>query len=96
MRVARSYSWAGRIPVGEVRNQFAVNTDWMQLFAEFMCIKLDSKIWDGISLDTLLSMIIKKYITQPGLYLGNTKICGRFVKGKWKLLGNPSIQAARI
>lgn len=88
IRVPAAISWPGHIPVGEVRDQFAVNADWMPTLAELCGIELDTKELDGKSLLPV--------ITKPGsTTLHPAGYCWQFQKmwvarkGKWKLLGNP-------
>jgi len=88
MRVPAAISWAGRIPVGEVRNQFAVNTDWMPTLAELCAIKLDAKDLDGISLVPIINDNQRNTLHSQG-YTWQYKDMWAVRKGKWKLLGNP-------
>lgn len=88
IRVPAAISWVGEIPAGEVRSQFAVNTDWMPTLAELCSIKLDTKNIDGKSLLPIINDAKKETLHADGY-------CWKFNKmwvarkGKWKLIGNP-------
>jgi arylsulfatase A-like enzyme len=88
IRVPSIISWPGKIPAKQVRNQFAVNTDWMPTLAELCNIPLDVNQLDGKS----LAPIIKNETTTTAHSEG---YCWSFRKmwvarkGQWKLLGNP-------
>ena len=43
IRVPAAISWPNVLPAGEVRNQLAVNADWMPTLAELCEIKIDTK-----------------------------------------------------
>jgi arylsulfatase A-like enzyme len=87
-RVPAAISWPGKIPQNQIRDQFAVNADWMPTLAELCDIDLDTTDLDGLSL-------------VPVIQRGTTKSAHRDVftwqlgkqwatrSGKWKLLGNP-------
>lgn len=88
IRVPAAISWPGNIPAGEVRDQFAVNTDWMPTLAELCGIALDTKDLDGKSLVPVIASSASETQHSEGF-------CWAFKdmwvarKGKWKLLGNP-------
>ena len=88
IRVPSMISWPGKIPTKQVRDQFAVNTDWMPTLAELCNIPLDVNQLDGKS----LMPIIKNETTTTAHSDG---YCWAFRKmwvarkGQWKLLGNP-------
>jgi arylsulfatase A-like enzyme len=88
IRVPAAITWPNRIPKGAVRDQFAVNADWMPTLAELCGIKLDTEELDGKS---LLPVINNSKIGS----LHSEVFCWQFGKmwaarkGKWKLLGNP-------
>lgn len=88
IRVPAAISWPGKIPSGEVRSQFAVNTDWMPTLAELCGIQLESKGLDGKSLMPIISNSNAETLHTEGY-------CWAFSdmwvarKGKWKLIGNP-------
>jgi arylsulfatase A-like enzyme len=88
IRVPAIISWPGKINSGEVRDQFAVNTDWMPTLAELCNIRLDIRNLDGKS--------IVPIINSPNAVTSHADgYCWAFKdmwvarKGKWKLLGNP-------
>lgn len=89
IRVPAIISWPGKIPPGQVRNQFAVNTDWFPTLASYCNIKLIREDLDGKS---LINLINNPNESSPHL----EGYCWEFGKnmwaarnGKWKLMGNP-------
>jgi len=88
IRVPAAISWKNKIPKGEIRDQFAVNTDWMPTLAELCGIKLDTTNIDGKSLVPIIND--SKHNT-----LHTNGYCWKFNemwvarKGNWKLIGNP-------
>ena len=88
IRVPAAISWANKIPSGEVRDQFAVNTDWMPTLAELCGIKLNSEKMDGKSLLTIINDVNEKTQHANG-YCWAYKDMWAARKGKWKLMGNP-------
>lgn len=88
IRVPAAISWANKIPAGEVRDQFAVNTDWMPTLAELCGIKLNSEKMDGKSLLTIINDMNEKTQHANG-YCWAYKDMWAARKGKWKLMGNP-------
>jgi arylsulfatase A-like enzyme len=88
IRVPSIISWPGKIPVGEVRNQFAVNTDWMPTLAEFCQIDLNSNNLDGKSLVQVIRNGNAPTLHSEG-YCWAFRDMWVARKGKWKLLGNP-------
>ena len=88
IRVPAAISWPGNIPTGEVRDQFAVNADWMPTLAELCGIKLDTKDLDGKSLLPIIRNEKKETLHSEG-YCWAFKDMWVARKGKWKLLGNP-------
>jgi len=88
IRVPAAISWPGKIPAGEVRDQFAVNADWMTTLAELCEIALDTKDLDGKSLMPIIANSESETQHSDGF-------CWAFKdmwvarKGKWKLLANP-------
>ena len=55
IRVPSIISWPGKVPKGQVRNQFAVNTDWFPTLAEYCNIKLPRNDLDGKSLVSVIN-----------------------------------------
>ncbi len=89
IRVPSMISWPGKIPEGQVRGQFAVNTDWMPTLAELCDIKLDSKTLDGKSLVPVINNAEAVTLHTNGYCWAFGKNMWAARKGKWKLLGNP-------
>tara|TARA_R110002167_G_scaffold245914_1_gene451315 strand:- start:737 stop:1516 length:780 start_codon:yes stop_codon:yes gene_type:complete len=87
-RIPAAISWPGEIPNDQVRDQFAVNADWMPTLAELCNINLDTKELDGKSLMTVIENSSAKsqhneiFSWQHGKQWATRS-------GKWKLLGNP-------
>ena len=88
IRVPSIISWPGKIPVGEVRDQFAVNTDWMPTLAELCQINFNSKNLDGKSLVQVIRNGNAPTLHSEG-YCWAFRDMWVARKGKWKLLGNP-------
>lgn len=87
-RVPAAISWPGHIPSNNVRNQFAVNLDWMATLAELCEINLKLDDLDGRSLMPIIknpdaeSQHKETFSWQHGQQWASRS-------GKWKLLGNP-------
>jgi arylsulfatase A len=87
IRVPAAISWPAKLPAGEVRNQLAVNADWMPTLAELCGIEIDTKDLDGKSLVSIFKDGEKTTLHE--------KFCWRFWqqkvarKGEWKLLMYP-------
>ena len=88
IRVPSIISWPGKINSDEVRDQFAVNTDWMPTLAELCNIKLDKEHLDGKSIVPIINSS-KAATSHPDGYCWAFKDMWVARKGKWKLLGNP-------
>jgi arylsulfatase A-like enzyme len=89
IRVPSMISWPGKIPEGEVRDQFSVNTDWMPTLAEYCHIKLETKTLDGKSLVPVINNSETESLHANGYCWAFGKNMWVARKGKWKLLGNP-------
>lgn len=90
IRVPAAISWPAKLQHGEVRNQLAVNADWMPTLAELCGIDLDTKDLDGKSLvpvidDNSAGTLHEKFCWQLGKQWAARN-------GDWKLLGNPAIR----
>jgi arylsulfatase A-like enzyme len=88
IRVPSIISWPGKIPKGQVRNQFAVNTDWFPTLAEYCNIKLPRNDLDGKSLVSVINSAAAETMHPEG-YCWEFKKMWVARKGKWKLMGNP-------
>ncbi|MEQ8554547.1 MAG: sulfatase-like hydrolase/transferase [Cyclobacteriaceae bacterium] len=88
IRVPAAISWPAEIPGGQVRDQFAVNTDWLPTLADLCEIKLDRKELDGKSLVDLIDDEKTKTKHKDGYCWAYNKMWVAR-KGKWKLIGNP-------
>lgn len=88
IRVPAAISWPGKIPAGEVRDQLAVNADWMPTLAELCGIELNTKDMDGKSLVPVIYNPGTKSLHEEG-YCWQFKDMWVARKGKWKLIGNP-------
>jgi arylsulfatase A len=95
IRVPAAISWPAKIKAGEVRNQMAVNADWMPTLAELCGLDLDNSDLDGKSLvpiiqnDTRGSRHAEGFCWQNGQQWAARK-------GDWKLIGNPSIRGVEF
>jgi len=91
IRVPAAISWPSVIKSGQVRDQMAVNADWMPTLADLCGIDLDTAELDGRSLVPVIrdenaeSQHINGYC-----WKSNRHWAAR--KGDWKLLGNPRIE----
>lgn len=88
IRVPSIISWPGKIPKGQVRNQFAVNTDWFPTLAEYCSIKLPRSDLDGKSLVAVINNASAETMHPEG-YCWEYRTMWVARKGKWKLMGNP-------
>ena len=88
IRVPAAINWKNNIPKGQIRTQFAVNTDWMPTLAELCGIKLDSQDLDGKSLVEIINNEAEKTKHASG-YCWQYQDMWVARKGHWKLLGNP-------
>lgn len=88
IRVPAAISWPAEIPGGQVRDQFAVNTDWLPTLADLCEIELDRKELDGKSLVDLIDDEKTKTKHKDGYCWAYNKMWVAR-KGKWKLIGNP-------
>lgn len=88
IRVPSIISWPAKIPKGEVRNQMAVNTDWMPTLADYCHIKLDGNDLDGKNLVPIINSTAAATPHTEGYCWAYRKMWVAR-KGKWKLLGNP-------
>jgi len=88
IKVPSIISWPGKLPAGQVREQFAVNTDWFPTLAALCNIKLPSDDLDGKSLVKVINDGNAITAHEDG-YCWAFKKMWVARKGKWKLLGNP-------
>ncbi|MCF8214050.1 MAG: sulfatase-like hydrolase/transferase [Chitinophagaceae bacterium] len=88
IKVPSIISWPGKLPAGQVREQFAVNTDWFPTLAELCNIKLPRTDLDGKSLVNVINNTTAPSPHDQG-YCWAFKKMWVARKGKWKLLGNP-------
>jgi len=88
IRVPAIISWPGKIQKGEVRDQFAVNTDWFPTLAELCGITINPENLDGKSLVPVIQNAKIETAHSNG-YCWAFKNMWVARKGKWKLLGNP-------
>ena len=88
IKVPSIISWPGKLPAGQVREQFAVNTDWFPTLAALCNIKLSREDLDGKSLVNVINNTTAPSPHDQG-YCWAFKKMWVARKGKWKLLGNP-------
>jgi arylsulfatase A-like enzyme len=89
IRVPAIISWPGQIRQDEVRDQFAVNTDWMPTLAELCTIQLKNKNLDGKSLVPVLNNPEEESAHADGYCWAFNKKSWVARRGPWKLMGNP-------
>ncbi len=89
IRVPAAISWLAMIKKGEVRNQVAVNADWMPTLAELCGIALDTSDLDGVSLVSVIKDKDHESIHPQFCWKNGKSWAAR--NGNWKLLGNPMI-----
>jgi arylsulfatase A-like enzyme len=88
IRVPAAISWPEKISSAEVRDQFAVNADWMPTLAELCGIPLETGNLDGKSLVPVIKNSTSETQHTDG-YCWAFKDMWVARKGKWKLIGNP-------
>lgn len=88
IRVPAIISWPGHLPEGNVRDQFAVSTDWLPTIAELCKVKLPDVKLDGKS----LSHVIDDPNSPTHHMDFHWQMGGHWAvrKGKWKLLYDPA------
>jgi arylsulfatase A-like enzyme len=91
IRVPAAISWPAGLKPGEVRNQMAVNADWMPTLAELCNIDLEVDDLDGKSLVSVIHDKTAESKHAEGFCWQNGKQWAAR-KGDWKLIGNPVIQ----
>ena len=94
IRVPAAISWPAKLKAGEVRNQLAVNCDWMPTLAELCGIDLDTHDLDGKSLAPIIND--KNLETLHGEFCWQNGKHWAARKGDWKLLGNPVIRGEKF
>jgi arylsulfatase A-like enzyme len=88
IRVPAIISWPGKIQKGEVRDQFAVNTDRFPTLAELCGIQQNTDNLNAKSLVPVIQNANAETAHADG-YCWAFKNMWVARKGKWKLLGNP-------
>lgn len=89
IKVPSIISWPGKVPAGQVRDQFAVNTDWFPTLAAYCNIKLERDDLDGKSLVNVINSASAPTAHEQGYCWAFGKDMWAARKGKWKLMGNP-------
>jgi len=90
IRVPAAISWPAKLKAGEVRNQVAVNADWMPTLAELCEIDLDTRDLDGKSLVSIIDDNSKETLHPEFCWANSKSWAAR--NGDWKLLSNPAIR----
>lgn len=94
IRVPAAISWPVGLPMREVREQLAVNADWMPTLAELCGIALDLNDLDGRSLVPILEDNGSATLHNEFCWsYGQQKVAR---KGDWKLLMNPVIHGPNL
>ena len=87
IRVPAIVSWPGRIPAGQVRDQFATACDWYPTIAQLTGVDLPNHTLDGRSIvDVIQSPTAKSPHSNFHWMLGKQWAVRN---GDWKLIGNP-------
>jgi arylsulfatase A len=87
IRVPSLISYPARIPKGEVRNQMAVNVDWLPTLAQLCSI---DELPAGVEGKSLVPLLVDKNMESPhDLFRWKLGLAWAIRKGDWKLLGNP-------
>lgn len=94
IRVPAAISWSKKLKAGEVRDQLAVNADWMPTLAELCGIDIDNSDLDGKSLVPILKNKEHKTLHYQFCWQNGKSWAAR--KGIWKLLGNPEIHGEEL
>lgn len=90
IRVPAAISWPGHLKQKEVREQVAVNADWMPTLADLCEIKLDCSDLDGKSLVPVIDNPQSKSLHEQFCWQNGESWAAR--NGNWKLLGHPYIR----
>lgn len=90
IRVPAAICWPAKLKGGEVRDQMAVNADWMPTLAELCGLKLEKRDLDGISLVPIILDSHQKSNHQSGWCWQNGESWAARI-GDWKLLYKPMI-----
>lgn len=88
IRVPAAISWPHQIPAGQIRDQLAVNTDWLPTLAELCDLTLPSDSYDGRSLVPVIENGDHPGPHQTG-YAWAFRNQWAVRKGDWKLMSNP-------
>lgn len=87
IRVPAIISWKGHLPENQVRDQMAINVDWLPTVAELCQIDISDRPIDGKS---LVPVIESKEADSPHqTFCWQRNKQGAVRKGNWKLLLNP-------
>tara|TARA_Y100001934_G_scaffold258682_1_gene329101 strand:- start:1307 stop:2656 length:1350 start_codon:yes stop_codon:yes gene_type:complete len=90
IRVPAMIRWPGRIPAGEVRDQFAVSVDWLPTLAEYANVPLPKRKLDGKSLAKVIhSGRAQSPHTEFHWMSTGSNPQWAVREGDWKLIGNP-------
>ncbi|MDH3651217.1 MAG: hypothetical protein OEQ53_16140 [Saprospiraceae bacterium] len=91
IRVPAAISCPAKLPAGEVRNQLAVNADWMPTLAELCGIALDTRGLDGKSLVPIIDD--ESMTTQHEVFCWQLNNQRAARKGERKLIMNPVVHS---
>ncbi len=95
IRVPAAISWPAGLKAGEVRDQLAVNGDWMPTLADLCGIDLDTRDLDGKSLLPVIEDKNAPSRHASGFCWKNGKHWAAR-QGDWKLLGNPAVRGVEF
>ena len=90
IRVPSIIRWPGKIPTGQVRDQFSISVDWFPTLAEFTGVPLPKHKIDGKSLVSVIQSDSAKSPHAEFHWMGTGSDPQWAVReGDWKLIGNP-------
>ncbi len=94
IRVPAAISWPAKLKKGAVRNQLAVNADWMPTLAELAGIDANLHELDGKSLVPILYDENHETLHPKFCWRNGKQWASR--NGNWKLIGNPMIAGEKF
>lgn len=94
IRVPAAISWPGQLKAGEVREQLAVNADWMPTLAELCGINLNTSDLDGKSLVPIIHDPESQSLHEEFCWKNGRSWAAR--SGNWKMLKYPFIEGQKF
>ncbi|MCW0484242.1 sulfatase family protein [Gaoshiqia sediminis] len=94
IRVPAAITWLAKLNPGEVRDQLAVNADWLPTLAEMCGIDIDTSDLDGKSLMPIINDKNIESLHSEFSWKNGKHWAAR--NRNWKLLGNPMIAGEKF